>query len=161
METIKKVPEIVYLTVQVVSPAHAYDFFEDTRMPHSQVYGMVCAHTATRNLKIVPVVFFTHYRDHLIQDIPLVLQMTPDTVGRMYVLIIEAFSVNTVNAEQLQITIIYLILQSPYNAPVLIIVKSCHAGREEEYRPAVVPEDQKFHVAAQRGAVPFVIFPVH
>jgi hypothetical protein len=58
MKTIKKVPEIVYLTVQVVSPAHAYDFFEDTRMPHSQVYGMVCAHTATRNLKIVPVVFF-------------------------------------------------------------------------------------------------------
>src|SRR5579859_4895019 len=95
------------------------------------------------------------------ENVALVLQMTKHPHPRVDALVVPAFGVDAVRAKDLQFATLDLGRQNANHAPVFILEKLSHRGREDHQWHAGMAKDQSLHVAVQFLAVSFVIFAIH
>src|SRR5215470_18422119 len=95
------------------------------------------------------------------QQIALVLQMPQHAKSRMHLLVVPAFSINTVNTKYLQFAASNLRRKDRSHSSILIIEEPSSGRREDQQRRALVAENQQFHFAIEFAAVPFVVLAVH
>src|ERR1700761_60748 len=100
-------------------------------------------------------------RQYLFKDISFVLQIALDTFGGMKFLGIETFFIDAVDTIDLDGTGFDLFAEGVYDLPVLVIEEAGRAGREKEDGFAGVTKYQQFHVPAQGGTGPPMIFSFH
>src|SRR5579864_2318259 len=95
------------------------------------------------------------------QNVALVLQMAKHPHSRVDALVVPALSVDAVGAKDLQFATLDFRRQHANHAPVFILEKLSHGGRENQQWHAGMAKDQGLHIAVQFLAVSFVIFAIH
>ncbi|MNL29043.1 hypothetical protein D3C87_1507150 [compost metagenome] len=79
----------------------------------------------------------------------------------MQAFVIKALAINAIYTKELNFRCLNLASHGIYNAPVLVVIKPCHARWKKQNCPSALTKYQKLHVALQTCTKPFVIFSVH
>jgi len=106
-------------------------------------------------------VFRGHEGNYFIEDVALILAMALNAGGRRNAPAVEAFGIDSVDAEEANEAVFDGALEGVNESPVFIVEEAAFAGGEDEHFGSGVAEAQEFHVAAPRDAEPFVILTLH
>ncbi len=87
--------------------------------------------------------------------------MPPGAGARVLVLGVPAFGIDAVQAEELEPAAFEMLAQRGHHLAVFPFVKPALGSWKNENPGSRMAEHQQLHVAAERGAVPAVVFTVH
>jgi hypothetical protein len=88
----------------------------------------------------------------------LVLDVAGDASARADVAVIPALGVDRIDAEELEGSVVELVLDGVDHATVFELEEATARGGKDDHRNAGVAEGEELHLAAERRREPFLIF---
>src|SRR5437879_839452 len=122
---------------------------------------MISAETAAGHRQLLRLFFPTNERQKLVQDVPLVLQVSQHSDSPMHALVVPALRTHGSPTEHLQLAALDHPTQYADHATILILQERAPRRGEDEQRSGGVPEDQHLHISVQFLTVFLVVFANH
>src|SRR5580704_1633351 len=108
----------IHETPDVERSAHADARVHQLRIPEREVDRMVCAEAASRDRGVGCPVPVPHQREHIVDDVALILQMSLQPPIRMRPRVVPALFVHAVHAINLQLAVVQLV---PHRGDHLVV----------------------------------------
>src|SRR5438876_11585211 len=106
---------------------------------------MISAETAAGHRQLLRLFFPTNERQKLVQDVPLVLQVSQHSYSRMHALVVPALRIHGIRTEHLQLAALDLPTQHADHATILIFKELAPRRGEYEQRSAGETEVHHLH----------------
>ena len=145
----------------VKGPAHREDGGKDVWVSQGSVHCVISTEAAADGSETRGSIELACERDDLVDEIALVLHVARYTPAGRYFAVVPALRIDGIDTEELKVAMFQLVVDNFNHAAVFELEVAPAGSRENKGREASVTEDKNFHVAAQGGGVPLVIFAFH
>src|SRR5882672_768280 len=160
-----EVAVVIVVAVQklldVIGPTHTDAVRDHVRMLERKIQCLVAPEAAPGYGKLSTFVLIADQRQNVVEDVALILHVSQDPPARMGALVVPAFEVHAIRAENLKLAAVDFVTEHTNHAPVGIFEKAAHGSREDDQGRTRVAELEHLHLAVQIFAVPAVIFTIH
>ena len=130
-------------------------------MPEAEVQRLIAAQAAPGRDQFGGPVLPLDKRNHFVYQVIVVVVLTHRPVFRVDVAVVPALQIDAINAKCLKRAMFVAVPNRVDHPAAFVFEEPPHRRGKHEYRRSPVTEDQQFHLAVQRGAVPLVIFTIH
>ena len=138
--------------------AEREDGVEDVGMAEGDVGGVVAAEAAADGGEVGELVVLADEGQDLLHDVLLVLDVAGDAPAGADVAVVPALGVDGIDAEELEVSVVELVLDGVNHATVFELEEAAAGGGKDDRGNAGVAEGEEFHLAAERRGEPFLIF---